>query len=436
MYHTSSTPSDVILDVDHVWKIYCRNLKRAMWYGVKDLGREVIGAGRDRTQHDLRTGEFFAVRDSSFQVRRGECVAMIGPNGAGKSTMLKMINGLIKPDSGSISIRGRIGALIELGTGFNPILSGRENIYINAAVLGMSKQEVDRMFDQIVDFAELGHVIDDPIKTYSTGMRVRLGFSVAANLRPQLLLMDEVLAVGDVGFRMKCFAHLTKLVKSGVSIILVTHAVGMLQRVATRSVVFGQGKIVHDGDLESGCTIYEEMLGASDRMQGKKKDETGLVASVGDVEVCNEMGQPQLEFETGQSVVLRVQLRAEQPIKDARLIVALCSPVHGVLTSVSTPYQNVQFDVNPPECEITADFSLHPLVDWVVPFQHFAIRSPDNRFLPPRLVARRVSGGWPSDGRQWLRIERNHKNSTQLESQWIVHKFISSLAPLAAVRPG
>lgn len=362
MYHTSSLANDVILDVDHVWKIYCRNLKRAMWYGIQDLGREVVGAGRDRAQQDLRTGEFFAVRDSSFQVKQGECVAMIGPNGAGKSTMLKMINGLIKPDSGSIAIRGRIGALIELGTGFNPILSGRENIYINAAVLGMKKQDVDGMFDRIVDFAELGHVIDDPIKTYSTGMRVRLGFSVAANLRPQLLLMDEVLAVGDVGFRMKCFAHLTKLVKSGISIILVTHAVGMLQRVATRSVVYGQGKIVHDGDLESGCTIYEEMLGASDRMGGKKKETAGLTASVGNVEVCNQAGQSQHEFETGETVRLKIHLGAQETIRRARLIVALCSPVHGVLSSVSTPYQDVQFDVVPPGCVVTLEFPGIPLL--------------------------------------------------------------------------
>jgi lipopolysaccharide transport system ATP-binding protein len=362
MYHTSTRSSDVILDVHHVWKIYCRHLKRAMWYGLKDLGREVIGAGHDRTHQDLRTGEFFAVRDANFQLNRGECMAMIGPNGAGKSSMLKMINGLIKPDSGSISITGKIGALIELGTGFNPVLSGRENIYINAAVLGMKKDEVDRLFDQIVDFAELGYVINDPIKTYSTGMRVRLGFSVAANLRPQLLLMDEVLAVGDVGFRMKCFAHLNKLVKSGVSIILVTHAVGMLQRVATRSVVFGQGKIVHDGDLETGCTIYEEMLGASDRVRAKEKETTGRIAGIGTVEVCNDAGEPQNEFETGENVNLRIELQAQKPVKNARLVVALCSPVHGVLSSVSTPFQDVRFDVDVPGRVVTLRFPEIPLL--------------------------------------------------------------------------
>lgn len=357
-----SKDSNIILDVENVWKIYCRNLKRAMWYGLKDLGRQAVGAGRERTQEDLRTGEFFSVRDASFKVNRGECLAMIGPNGAGKSTMLKMINGLIKPDSGKISIRGHIGALIELGTGFNPILSGRENVYINAAVLGMKKAEVDLLFDEIVEFAELGHVIDDPIKTYSSGMRVRLGFSIAANLRPQLLLMDEVLAVGDVGFRMKCFAHLNKLVKSGVSIILVTHAVGMLQRVATRAVVFGQGKIVHDGELETGCTIYEEMMGASDRDRTKQKERSGLDASIGEVETCNEAGDPQFEFETGETMNLRIQLKAEKLIKDARLVVALCSPVHGVLSSVSTAYQDVQFNVDEHGRVVTLRFPEIPLL--------------------------------------------------------------------------
>ena len=263
---------DVILDVQNVWKIYCRNLKQSMWYGIKDLGREIAGGGAARTGSDLRPGEFCAVQDATFQVRKGECVAMIGPNGAGKSTMLKMINGLIRPNAGEINIAGNVGALIELGTGFNPILSGRENVYINAAVLGMNAKQVDRVFDAIVDFAELSHVIDDPIKTYSTGMRVRLGFAVAANLRPTLLVIDEVLAVGDVGFRMKCFAHLNKLAEDGSSIILVTHAVGMLQRVADRAVVFGEGKIIHDGDLETGCSLYEQVLGASDRTAATKAD--------------------------------------------------------------------------------------------------------------------------------------------------------------------
>lgn len=349
MIHSASSNDDeLVLDVDHVWKIYCRNLKRSMRYGVQDLGREIFGKGRDRTQAELRPGEFCAVKDAHFQVRSGECVGMLGPNGAGKSSMLKMINGLIKPDSGSITIGGSVGAMIELGTGFNPVLSGRENIYINGSVLGISKSEIDARFDKIVEFAELGHVIDSPIMTYSTGMKMRLGFSIGANLRPKLLLIDEVLAVGDVGFRMKCFAHLRKLVEEGVCIILVTHAVGMLNRVATRSIVFDKGSIIHDGDLETGCVVYEETMGASDRVgkKGQSKTQSSTTGiSIGAVEVVDGDGNAHREFETGQDVLIRVEVKADRAAEGLNLVAALWSPVHGRIASMSTASQNVEFGV-------------------------------------------------------------------------------------------
>ena len=340
--------SDNILEVNGVSKVFCRNLKRAMRYGMYDLGKEVIGRGADRADGELRHGEFYSVRNADFHIGPGECVALIGPNGAGKSTMLKMINGLIKPDRGEIRIKGKIGALIELGTGFNPILSGRENVYINAAVLGMSKREVDEVFDEIVDFAELHDVMEAPVKTYSSGMRIRLGFSVAANLRPQLLLIDEVLAVGDVGFRMKCFKHLRTLVSNGVSIILVTHAIGMLQRVATRSVVFNRGRIVHDGELDAGCAVYEEILGASERVRTERLQAgTSREAEISEVAVVNTSGVAQTEFETGDSLTLEILLKSKKKIENARVIVALNSPSIGTVSSVSTTYQEVRFDVDP-----------------------------------------------------------------------------------------
>lgn len=413
-----SENSDIILDVQNVWKVYCRNLKRAMWYGVKDLGREVFGGGHDRTQSDLRPGEFFAVRDASFQVRRGECVAMIGPNGAGKSTMLKLINGLLKPDAGQIAIRGKIGALIELGTGFNPVLSGRENIYINAAVLGLKKREIDAMFDQIVDFAELGHVINDPIKTYSSGMRVRLGFSVAANLRPQLLLMDEVLAVGDVGFRMKCFAHLRTLVNEGVSIILVTHAVGMLQRVASRAIVFGNGHIIHDGDLETGCTIYEETMGASDRVTEKADEATDQRARVEKVTVLNDHDQPQKEFSTGDTIRLRIELSSRERIAQARLIVALCSPVQGSIASVGSPHQDVFFELTPRGRTVTLEFPRLPLLIGAFHF-NVSLYGPDQTDFYHRAsgrgIFRIVNPPVSADG-------YGINGVTLLEHHWIVHE--------------
>lgn len=358
-----ATSKDTVLEVQNVWKIYCRNLKRAMWYGLKDLGREVLGRGRDRAGERLRPGEFYAVKDATFQVRKGECVALIGPNGAGKSTMLKMINGLIRPDAGRIAIRGNVGALIELGTGFNPILSGRENIYINAAVLGMSKREVDKIFDQIVDFAELGDVINDPVKTYSSGMRVRLGFSVAANLRPQLLIMDEVLAVGDVGFRMKCFKHLRTLVEQGVSIIVVTHAVAMLQRIATRAIVFGQGKIVFDGDMTTGSTVYEEMMNAkpaaSERRDELQKSDR---AWLGPICVTDDRGETTQEFQTGDTLRLEVEVEAAERIDGARLVVAIASPVHGNIAKISSVYQQFELNLTPGKRRVVLEFPEIPLL--------------------------------------------------------------------------
>ncbi|MEM7456896.1 MAG: ABC transporter ATP-binding protein [Planctomycetota bacterium] len=359
----SSVDPDLILDVNHVWKIYCRNLKRSMKYGIQDLARQMIGLGRDRTHEDLRNGEFFAVRDASFQIRKGECVAMIGPNGAGKSTMLKMVNGLIKPDSGDITIRGKTGALIELGAGFNPILSGRENIYINASVLGISKNRVDRVFDEIVEFAELGHVINDPIKTYSSGMRVRLGFSIAANLKPQLLIMDEVLAVGDVGFRLKCYAHLRKLIDEGVSIILVTHALGMLNRVATRSVVFSKGKIVFDGDLETGTGVYQELMTtqAEERKEKNRKPGEERPAWVDSVEVLDANDQPAKDFQTGDRLKLRIRTACTRRMR-SRIVFALLSPVHGKIFGASSAYRDFWVDLTPEGNEITVEFDQLPLM--------------------------------------------------------------------------
>jgi lipopolysaccharide transport system ATP-binding protein len=350
MIHSAAgSDDDLILDVDHVWKVYCRNLKRSMRYGIIDLATEVLGKGTDRTRSDLRPGEFFAIKDAHFQVRAGECVGLLGPNGAGKSSMLKLINGLLKPDAGTITIRGSVGAMIELGTGFNPVLSGRENIYINGSILGISKSEIDRRLESVVEFAELAHVIDSPIMTYSTGMKMRLGFSIGANLRPKLLLIDEVLAVGDVGFRMKCFAHLRKLVDEGVCVILVTHAVSMLNRVANRSVVFDKGCIIHDGDLETGCVVYEETMGASDRVNQQRQTsgqvpESGLTIS--SVNIVDQNGNAQKEFETDDNVTIDVEIRSDRDAKELNLVAALWSPVHGRIASMSTASGAVGFEVS------------------------------------------------------------------------------------------
>ena len=356
--------SENVLEVHGVWKKYCRNLKRAMWYGLCDVGRHLAGRRpHSHPQYALRQGEFYAIRNAGFELPRGQCLAIVGPNGAGKSTMLKMINGLIRPDFGEIRIRGKIGALIELGTGFNPILSGRENVYINAAVLGLKKKEIDRCFDDIVDFAELGHVINDPIKTYSSGMRVRLGFSVAAHLRPELLVMDEVLAVGDIGFRMKCFQHLNQLTKKGVSIILVTHAVGMLPRVASRVIVFDRGQVVFDGDLESGISLYEEKLSAKVEKQGQAVAPTSdTPAIIESVQTCDVRGQPKTEFRTGDPLTLQVTIRCHVSIQRTRLIASLASPTTEVIATTSTNQKGLRLDLEPGLHTIQLEIESLPLL--------------------------------------------------------------------------
>src|SRR5438270_5108779 len=198
---------EVIIEANNVSKKFCRSLTHGMKYTAADVMRDTLGlrGANDR----LRKSEFWAVKDLSFKLERGECLGLIGANGAGKSTLLKMLNGIIRPDSGAIRMKGRVGALIEVGAGFHPLLTGRENIYINGTILGMSRREIDRKFDAIVDFSGLdAGVLDAPVKSYSSGMYVRLGFSIAAHCEPDILLIDEVLAVGDVTFQSACLRKL------------------------------------------------------------------------------------------------------------------------------------------------------------------------------------------------------------------------------------
>lgn len=251
---------ETLVQVQNVSKKFCRTLKGAMWYGIKDIGSELFGrrsgGGRGPDQPELRPDEFWALQNVNFELKRGECLGLIGRNGAGKSTLLKMLNGLIKPDTGRIEMHGRIGALIELGTGFNPILTGRENIYINGSLLGFSKAEIDRKYDAIVDFSEIGEFIDMPVQNYSSGMKVRLGFSVAAQMEPDVLLIDEVLAVGDMGFILKSMNRMDKLL-TNTCIIFVSHNIPQVARMCTDLILMDHGKVVFNGsDVAEGINQY------------------------------------------------------------------------------------------------------------------------------------------------------------------------------------
>ncbi|QDS88915.1 Teichoic acids export ATP-binding protein TagH [Rosistilla ulvae] len=261
-----SNDSEVLIRAEHVSKKFCRSLRRSLWYGVQDMATALNpwhqDSGHDGSTRELRYDEFWAVRDVSFEVKRGECLGLIGHNGAGKSTLLKMLNSLNRPDEGRITMRGRVGALIELGAGFNPILTGRENIYNQAALLGFSKRETDAKLDAIIDFSELEEFLDMPMRNYSSGMKVKLGFAVSSQMEPDILLIDEVLAVGDVGFRYKCLNKIADLLDN-CAVIFVSHSMTQVMRVCTELLVLNRGKPEYLGrSLPDGLETYFRLFSA------------------------------------------------------------------------------------------------------------------------------------------------------------------------------
>ncbi|MCB4799686.1 ABC transporter ATP-binding protein [Neotamlana laminarinivorans] len=244
---------EVLVKVEGLSKKFCKDLKTSLWYGVKDL---ISGVKSSKNERALRPKEFWAVKDINFELKRGECLGLIGHNGAGKSTLLKILNGLINPDAGQVTIKGRVGALIELGAGFNPILSGRENIYNNGAILGFTRKEIDDKLEDIIDFAEIREFIDMPVQNYSSGMKVRLGFAVAAQMEPDVLIIDEVLAVGDLGFTLKCFKTIDTILPN-TAVVFVSHSMPMVSRICNKIILMENGEPKYVGeDIGEGIDKY------------------------------------------------------------------------------------------------------------------------------------------------------------------------------------
>ena len=276
---TELVQEDWLIKVDGVRKKYCRDLRRSLWYGMKD----VLGALTLRRQDTnmLREFEFWAVDDVSFELRRGDSLGLLGRNGAGKSTLIKMLSGQRSLSAGSITSRGRIVALTELGLGFNLALTGRENAYVNAAVHGYSREVFDGIIEEIIDFSGIREFIDSAVQTYSTGMKARLGFSVATHLNPDILIVDEVLAVGDLEFRRKCVKHILKYVKGGGSIILVAHDPYLVQSLCNRCIVLDRGRVIFDGTGIDGVHFHFE-VGRSKEFNKLSETIEGADSSLGD----------------------------------------------------------------------------------------------------------------------------------------------------------
>jgi lipopolysaccharide transport system ATP-binding protein len=240
--------------VTNLSKKFCKSLRRGLYYGVIDvLSSGVRSTDRGRR---LRRDEFWALDDINVTVGRGQTLGVIGQNGSGKSTLLKILNGILLPDAGTVSMNGRLGALIEVGAGFNPMLTGRENVYLNGAVLGMTRDEIDAKFDSIVAFAEAADFLDIPVRNYSSGMTVRLGFAIAIHAELDILLVDEVLAVGDTLFQYKCYERISELKARGATIVLVSHAMSVIERVCERTLVLDHGQPVYLGETPVAIERY------------------------------------------------------------------------------------------------------------------------------------------------------------------------------------
>jgi lipopolysaccharide transport system ATP-binding protein len=249
---------DWVIKAEHISKKFTRSLKRSMAYGLMDTAKSMIGLNIHEDQ--LRKGEFWALDDISFELKKGESLGLIGRNGCGKSTLLRLINGIYPPSRGRISIKGRMGALIAVGAGFHPHMTGYENIYLNGTILGMSRAEIDEKIDQIIEFSEIGEFIQAPVFTYSSGMTVRLGFAIAAHAHVDILLADEVLAVGDAEFRRKCHTKLQEIKERGTSIILVSHDVSALLSNCQRGLYVKEGRLVFQGAIDEAINCYEHDL--------------------------------------------------------------------------------------------------------------------------------------------------------------------------------
>lgn len=302
--HAEGKPADysdreVLVEVESVSKKFAKSLKKSLFYGIKDIGTELLGRS---VRPELRSDEFWALRDINFTVRRGEALGIIGKNGAGKSTLLKILTGLIKPTTGQVKMKGKVQALIELGSGMSPILTGRENIYINAAVMGIPKEEVEAKFDDIVEFAELGEFIDMPFQNYSSGMKVRLGFAIAIHVKPDILIIDEVLAVGDKNFRYKARRAMAELLARNVALIFISHNISEVQAITETAMCLERGEIQMLGDTPTVCLHYINL--------GKKSDSANkfeyLPNRTGLIELSNSkvINQKTVISECGRSVNL------------------------------------------------------------------------------------------------------------------------------------
>jgi lipopolysaccharide transport system ATP-binding protein len=289
----------------------------------------------DRIEKTRRT--IWALRNIDLEIAEGDVIGIVGRNGAGKSTFLKIMSRITEPTEGRAAIKGRISSLLEVGTGFHPELTGRENVYLNGAILGMRKREIASKFDEIVAFAEVERFIDTPVKRYSSGMAVRLAFAVAAHLEPEILIVDEVLAVGDSAFQRKCIGKMSEVAMSGRTVVFVSHNLGAVAELCSRAVLLDQGLLVEDGGVGAVLECYARLVGEHGHHRTFEVDPS-LPAAIVSAEITDADGVPSTSFDLADSIAITIRYEVREHIRGLQLTVTLARNMVDVMTSFDTDH--------------------------------------------------------------------------------------------------
>ncbi|HEY9850458.1 MAG TPA: ABC transporter ATP-binding protein [Leptolyngbyaceae cyanobacterium] len=397
--------SDVVIRVDNLGKKYIIGHRQESYRSFRDAISEVAKSATQQLLKPLLKRqtisspayeEFWALKDVSFDIHKGDRVGIIGRNGAGKSTLLKILSRITEPSTGRISIKGRVASLLEVGTGFHPELTGRENIYLNGAILGMSKVEIKNKFDEIVAFAEVEKFLDTPVKRYSSGMYVRLAFAVAAHLEPEILIVDEVLAVGDAQFQKKCLGKMEEVGKEGRTVIFVSHQMSAIEKLCSRTIVLGYGQIKFDGQSKLGINYYLKDLDNRLKnidIRNIERSGSGKVI-ITNFYLENKEGEQIIAASSGEEIVLvfEYEISTKEPAEDVSIGLSIHSILGETISILYSDYVGQTFNLTSYQGKLKCKIKNFPY-------------STGRYLVGARIISNGVEADWPKDFIGFIDVE-------------------------------